>query len=256
MIRPDYTGQAPPNKGKKFPVEVLTRAELLALVNACSSRSPSGIRNRALLMTYGVAGLRLSEGLALLPKDVDVDGGRITVLRGKGAKRRVAGCTPEAMTYIARWMDKRAAMGFTGRQPLFCTIARDVAGGPLNGAYVREMVKERAAKAGILKRCHPHGLRHTAAFHMMLAGMSLKEIQLQLGHTYSSTTDDYINHVTGRDVVAAMHRIPPLVTPAAGSALVVDQDALAQLLELLAQPGVVDQLHAFAGGGQALPSAA
>lgn len=204
--RPDYRGTSPPNKGKKYPPEPLTRAEAHALVNACSSRSPSGIRNRALIVVMWRGMLRVSEALALMPKDVDPAECTITVLRGKGAKRRVVGIDPDAMAYVTRWLDVRARLGLNGRHPLFCTIARDVRGGPMNDAYVRDMVKERARKAGIEKRVHPHGLRHTGANELSLEGTPLKVIQAQLGHADPGTTDTYINHLTPRDVVDVMRR--------------------------------------------------
>jgi integrase len=42
---------------------------------------------------------------------------------------------------------------------LFCTLD----GGPLCDTYVRDMLKRTGAKAGITKRVHPHGLRHSYA---------------------------------------------------------------------------------------------
>lgn len=243
MNRPDYTGQTPPNKGKKYPPEPLTRAEAHALVNACSTRSPSGVRNRALIVVMWRAMLRVSEALALLPKDVDPSACTITVLRGKGAKRRVVGIDPDAMAYVTRWLDVRAKLGLNGRHPLFCTIARDVRGGYLNDAYVREMVKERALKAGIDKRVHPHGLRHTGANELSLEGVPLKVIQTQLGHADPGTTNTYIDHLTPRDVVDVIRRRRMGGDQAVGAEplqqLVVDHaPALMQLLALI---GAVQQ---------------
>ena len=48
------------NKGQRFPVEVLTPDEVRALLTACSSRAPTGIRNRALITVLYRGGLRLS----------------------------------------------------------------------------------------------------------------------------------------------------------------------------------------------------
>ncbi len=68
-----------------------------SLICACSNRAPTGIRNRALIVVMYRAGLRLSEALALKPKDVDPDAGTITVLHGKGERRRVVGIDPGSM---------------------------------------------------------------------------------------------------------------------------------------------------------------
>lgn len=64
-------GQAPPNKGRKFPGEPLADGELRLILRACSQRAPTGIRNRALIIVMYRAGLRVSEALALRPADLD-----------------------------------------------------------------------------------------------------------------------------------------------------------------------------------------
>lgn len=64
--------RTPGNKGQKYPAEVLRPEEVTALLRACSTRAPSGIRNRALIAVLYRGGLRLAEALALYPKDVDL----------------------------------------------------------------------------------------------------------------------------------------------------------------------------------------
>ena len=61
----------PYNRGRRFPAEVYDRDQVDALMRACSTRYPTGIRNRALIALMYRGGLRLSEALALRPSDVD-----------------------------------------------------------------------------------------------------------------------------------------------------------------------------------------
>ena len=71
-------------KGKKLPVETLTDEDVRSLIEVCSNRAPTGVRNRALIVVMYRAGLRLAEALELNPKDFDLDLGTIRVLHGKG----------------------------------------------------------------------------------------------------------------------------------------------------------------------------
>lgn len=183
---------APPtNAGLRFPPEILTPAEARALVYAPSSRAPTGLRNRALIATLYGAGLRLAEALALKPSDVDLDMVNIRVLHGKGDRARTVGIDAGALVHIARWADKRRTFGFRNG-PLFCTLD----GAPLDPRYVRAMVVRMAARAGIDKRVHPHGLRHTHAAELEREGFTVSEIQQQLGHASLNTTAVYLNHVS------------------------------------------------------------
>lgn len=190
----------PMNKGRKYPAEVLTESEVAALIKACSPTAPTGIRNRALISVMYRAGLRVSEALALFPKDVDANAGTLTVLHGKGDKRRIVGLDPGAFAVLARWMDRRAALDLNGRHTVFCTLQ----GSSLKPAYVRALLPRLAAKAGIEKRVHPHGLRHTHAAELAREGTPLNLVQAQLGHSSLATTDRYLKHIAPEELVKAM----------------------------------------------------
>lgn len=183
---------APPtHKGQRFPSEVLTAEEARALVHTPSGRAPTGLRNRAIIAAMYGAGLRLSEVLALRPTDVNLDEGSIRVLHGKGDKARTVGIDDGALVHIARWIDTRKARGIKGRL-LMCTLD----GGPLQPRYVRAMLARAAAKAGIDKRVHPHGMRHTHAAELESTGFTVSEIQQQLGHSNLNTTAVYLSHIS------------------------------------------------------------
>lgn len=191
-----------PNKGKKYPAEVLTRDEVVAILGRCSTRAPSGIRNRALLTLLYRSGLRISEALALRPSDVDLAKHTIRVLHGKGDKATTRGFHPSATDALARWIDTRKARGVK-RGPLFCTLV----GGPMDPEYVRAMLHRLGDKAGVDKRVHPHGLRHTFAFELEEAGMPVTAISKLLGHSSIAVTHRYLDHLTNGQAVSALECI-------------------------------------------------
>jgi integrase/recombinase XerD len=194
-------GQAPANKGRKFPAEPLTPAEADALIAACSATSRTGIRNRALLTVMYRGGLRIAEVLALKVSDVDPARGTIRVLHGKGNRARTVGLDSGPMAVVQRWIDALRAAGIRNGR-LFSTLQ----GGQLSDKYVRALLGRLAVAAGIEKRVHPHGFRHTHAVELAAEGVPVNVISRQLGHANSSVTARYLDHVAPADVVAAMQR--------------------------------------------------
>lgn len=192
------------NKGRTFRPEPLTREEMAALLKQCSHRSPTGIRNAALIATLWRSGIRCSEMLDLRPKDLNRSGGHLNILHGKGDKQRTPAIDAEAIARIDRWLDARRELGISGHRPLFCTLA----GGRLAGAYVRALLPRLAKRAGIDRRVHPHSLRHTLAYEMMMNGIPLAIIQQQLGHSSAATTSVYLRGIAPKDVVAALRALP------------------------------------------------
>ena len=185
---------------KTYPPEPLTNEEATRIIHACSRRAPTGIRNAALFTLLYRGGLRIGEALALHSKDVDQAAGTVTVLHGKGDRRRVVGLDDGAMAMLARWLDRRKALGLNGRQPIFCTLK----GEPLDDSYVRHALRRAAARAGVEKRVHPHGLRHTHAAELMAEGVPANVIQQQLGHSSLATTSVYLDHIAPAERVARL----------------------------------------------------
>ncbi len=188
------------NRGKRFAPEPLTAAEVRRLIRACSTRSSTGIRNRALIATMYRTGARVGETLALLPKDLNVETSALRILRGKGGRSRLLGLDAGALAVLQLWLDRRAALGIGSRAPIFCTLK----GEKLHSSYVRTMLPRLARKAGIERRVHPHALRHSFSFEMAGENAPLHVLQMQLGHVHLSTTQRYISHVHPTQVVSLM----------------------------------------------------
>lgn len=184
------------NAGRSFPAEVLTPGEVRQLMDACRAGA-LGDRNRALIALMYRAGLRVSEALALHAKDVDARAGTIRVLRGKGGKARTVGVDDTALRFLERWLQHRESRSVSGER-LFCSLSGD----PLEPASVRQILRRAAARAGVGKRVHPHGLRHTLAAELALEGVPVHVIQQTLGHSNVSVTSRYINHLAPHEVVA------------------------------------------------------
>jgi site-specific recombinase XerD len=158
------------------------------------------------------SGLRCAEALALYPKDVNRDSGTVTVLRGKGGKRRQVGLDVLALGLIDRWLVERDRLGIGQRAPLFCCVDVRTRGKVMYSSYVRDMLKRAAREAGVLKRVHPHGFRHTMAYELMMEGVPLGVIRDQLGHSQLGTTMRYLDHLAPAAAIRAMHaRVLPVL---------------------------------------------
>jgi site-specific recombinase XerD len=198
-------------KGRTFPAEPLSTAEIRDILRRFRTGHATGVRNRALVIVLWRAGLRLSEALALMPKDVDRTGQALTVLRGKGGKRRVVGMDPEAFAVLERWLDRRAELKLDGRHRVFCTVVPDAqgkVGKPLTPEYVRNELRRAARDAGIDKRVHPHGLRHSMAAELVREGVPTPLVQRQLGHASLAVTQRYLESIAPEEVISAMRERP------------------------------------------------
>lgn len=180
--------------------ELLTPDEAAALVNASSSRAPTGLRNRALLAVMYRSGLRPGEALALRPGDVDLVAGTVTVPARKGGRRRTTGLDATTRGLIATWLARRHERGIGDDRPLFCTLA----GEPVKPAYVRELLPRLARRAEIRKRVHPLALRYANAAELAEEGVPASVIDRHLGVAPAGGARRYRRPVSDADVAATV----------------------------------------------------
>ena len=188
-----------PNKGMRFPAEVLTRDEVAALIGACSAKARTGIRNRALLTLMYRSGLRVGETVALKPANVNLTTHDIRLLATKAGRAQTRGIHPSADDAILRWLDTRKDLSIKGGT-LFCRLD----GGRMSEQYVRHLIQRLGGRAGIDKRVHPHMLRHTFAYELHRGGQPLAVISKLLGHSNLTVTARYLDHLTNGEAVAAL----------------------------------------------------
>ena len=187
---------------RRFPPEILTDAEVCRLLDACNQRIPTGIRNRALIAILYRGGLRINEALDLFPKDIDLEACSIRILNGKGGRARTVGIDPAAGAVVNDWLEVRAELGLNGAHPVLCTLAGDRMG----DAYIRVLLPRLGRKAGIEKRVHAHGLRHTHAAQLRAEGVDIGIISKQLGHRSIATTARYLDHIAPQQVIEAIRQ--------------------------------------------------
>ncbi len=189
-----------PKMWRRLP-EVLTVAEIEALLGAPTPDEPLGWRDRALLeVAYGT-GVRVSELVGLGMTDVWFDEALIRVL-GKGSKERLVPVGRRALGAAALYgREIRPALDRGKTKGRFFLNAR---GQPLSRVGAWGIIKRSAARAGIKKRVTPHTLRHSFATHLLEGGADLRAVQEMLGHADLSTTQIY-THVD-RDYLRSVHK--------------------------------------------------
>ena len=164
-----------------------------------------GLRDAAVLELFYATGIRVSELCGLDP--VHLDHGRRTVrVRGKGDKERTVPVGVPALAAVDRWLA-------TGR-PALATVASGpalflgVRGGRLDPRTARRIVHERLREAGATRDTGPHGIRHSAATHLLEGGADLRSVQEILGHSSPATTQIY-THVSIERIKSSYRQAHP-----------------------------------------------
>lgn len=181
------------SSAKKFPPQVYTKDEITRILMACGE-DRIGLRNRAIIMLGYRCGLRVSEALAVHRSDVAPD--HVYVREGKGGKSRRVGMPADAAQCVARTMQNPAPNTPDWAFPTST-------GRKLQTSYIRNLMPKLAARAGLDKRLHFHGFRHTFAWELAGEGVPMHIIQKALGHSNLNTTAIYLDHLNPLDVIEA-----------------------------------------------------
>ena len=189
-----------PKRGRKLP-NVLSVAEVVALLAAPRLEDPLAWRDRALLeLGYG-AGLRVTEICDLRLEDL-MAGDQLLRVIGKGNKQRLVPIGRKTIAAVAVYLNSiRPTLDRGKTRGRLILNAR---GQPLSRVGAWGIVKKAALLAGTTKRVTPHTLRHSFATHLLEGGADLRAVQEMLGHADLSTTQIY-THVD-REYLRTVHR--------------------------------------------------
>ncbi len=196
---------ASPRPHRTLPA-VLRADEALALVDKSGQDdSPPGLRDRLVLELLYATGIRVGELVGLDVDDVDRHRRAVRVI-GKGDKERTVPYGVPAERALGDWLRSgRPALAAPDSGP---ALLLGVRGRRMDPRTVRRLVHEHLAGLPGAPDLGPHGLRHTAATHLLEGGADLRSVQEILGHASLATTQIY-THVSVERLRAAYRQAHP-----------------------------------------------
>ncbi|MGA2157291.1 MAG: tyrosine-type recombinase/integrase [Bryobacteraceae bacterium] len=183
-------------------INYLEPEEARAVIAAVDAQTPHAARDLALLLLLYNTGARVSEALAVHPRELRLDRPRQVRLHGKGGKERVCPLWPETAAALREIVSANAP-----DKPIF----QNARGAPLTRdgvAYLLDKYVRRASETRPdlrTRRVTPHVMRHSCAVALLQAGVDVSVIRDYLGHASVATTSRYIttNLKMKRDVLEA-----------------------------------------------------
>jgi integrase/recombinase XerC len=175
---------------------VLRQDQALDAMDAAKSGAEQGdplaLRDRLIVELLYATGIRVSELCGLDVDDVDMSRRVLRVL-GKGNKQRTVPFGAPAADALTAWLDRgRPALATPESGPALLLGAR---GRRLDPRQARTVVHQTISAVDGAPDIGPHGLRHSAATHLLEGGADLRVVQELLGHSSLATTQLY-THVT------------------------------------------------------------
>ncbi len=174
-------------------------------------KTPTGLRDRAIMELFFSSGMRISELVALntdqmsFLKDKNPKRTFELSIVGKGRHIRTIFISPRAASWLRIYLASRKDI----QKPLFINHrGKDIdEDHRLTPRSIQTMISRSAMLAGISKKVTPHTLRHTYATDLLSHGADLRSVQELLGHKNVATTQIY-THVTNkrlRDIHEKFH---------------------------------------------------
>ncbi len=169
-----------PRREKRLPV-ILTTGEIAKIISLTQN-----IKHKALLALAYSSGIRREEMRTLKPGDIDSQGMRIHVVKGKGKKDRYTLLSKKALELLRVYYKQERPVKY-----LFEPIRKK--GKYLGAETINKIAKNAALRAGIKKKMSFHTLRHCFATHLLEKGVNLRLIQQYMGHSSIKTTSVYLH---------------------------------------------------------------
>jgi integrase/recombinase XerC len=181
------------------------RLMLDAAQESAKDEGPIGLRDLAIVELLYATGIRVGELCSLDRDDVDSER-RLVRVFGKGSKERSVPFGRPAERALDRWVTQgRPSLAVPGAGAALFVGSR---GGRIDQRAVRSVVHRLIGEVPGAPDIGPHGLRHTAATHLLEGGADLRAVQELLGHATPATTQIY-THVTADRLRSAFQQAHP-----------------------------------------------
>ncbi|MDO4285787.1 MAG: tyrosine-type recombinase/integrase [Eubacteriales bacterium] len=182
-------------------MRVLSREELLKLMEQPSSGTWNGLRDRAILELLYAAGLKASELTALRIRDVDLQISCVVMETAQGTERVIpfgAGARKALMVYLRQVRARFLTVSGEDSPEEEAILFVNDKGQALSRQALWQLVRKYAVQAGLGDQISPTTLRHTLACHLLQNGADLESVQEILGHTAIQTTKQYEAYAENR----------------------------------------------------------
>jgi len=186
---------------ERYLPETLNELQVEQLLEKIDTKTPHGLRDRAMIELLYASGLRVSELANARLENFNFEE-RVVRVTGKGNKTRIVPAGRKACEALAAYLSSERPK-FVKRRTS-SEIFLSERGTKLTTARIWQIVKKHARHAGFEKNIYPHLLRHSFATHLLGNGADLRIIQEMLGHADISTTQVY-THVD-QQRLKAVHR--------------------------------------------------
>lgn len=191
--------------GRRPLPDVLRADEAARLIDGVDGHEPADLRDRLALELLYATGIRVGELCGLDVGDVD-EGRRLVRVLGKGRKERTVPYGVPAQVALDAWLAE-------GRPPWAgassgAALLLGARGGRIDPRTVRSVVHRRLADVPGAPDLGPHGLRHSAATHLLEGGADLRSVQEMLGHATLASTQIY-THVSVERLRTSYERAHP-----------------------------------------------
>ena len=171
---------------------VLKQDEMTTLLDvaavAADDQDALHLRDRAILELLYASGIRVGELVGLDLDDVDF-GSNVVRVMGKGAKERTVPFGGPAAIAMQGWLQLGRGQVVTALSGPAMFLGRR--GGRVDPRQVRGAVHQLLQHVPEAPDVGPHGLRHSAATHLLEGGADLRAVQEMLGHSSLATTQIY-----------------------------------------------------------------
>lgn len=204
LLRSDVAAAlASPKPHRDLPGVLAPDAAAAAMAAPGEEAAPVVLRDRAVLELLYATGIRVSELCGLDLPDLDRTR-RVVRVFGKGSRERVVPFGAPAEQAVEDWL-RLGRPGLAGPDSGRALLL-GARGGRLHPTVVRRLVARYTRAAGA--QTSPHGLRHSAATHLLEGGADLRSVQELLGHASLSSTQVY-THVSVERLRSAYRQAHP-----------------------------------------------